>query len=54
MAKSFIVKYRVGSSNHQDTVLLQSGTESEAISVLKSRGTVGKDKDITILSIQAK
>ena len=51
MAKSYIVKYRVGSTNRQDTVLLQNGTESEAIKTLKSRGSVGKDKEITILSI---
>lgn len=54
MAKSYVVKYRVGSSDCQDTVMLQNGTEQEAISVLKSRGTVGKDKTITIISVEKK
>lgn len=53
--KSYTVKYRVVSSgsstNASATMMLHSPSESEAIATLKQRGTVGRDKDIIILSI---
>ena len=53
--KSYTVKYRIVSSgsstNASTTVMLHSPNESEAIAALKQRGTVGRDKDIIILSI---
>lgn len=32
--------------------MLYSDNESEAIAALKSRGTIGRDKDVVILSIR--
>ena len=53
--KSYIVKYRVvsggSSTNASATMMLHSPSESEAIAALKQRGTVGRDKEIFILSI---
>ena len=53
--KSYTVKYRVVSSgsasNASATMMLHSPSESEAIAMLKQRGTVGRDKEIIILSI---
>lgn len=53
--RSYTVKYRVVSSgsstNASATMMLHSPSESEAIATLKQRGTVGRDKDIIILSI---
>ena len=47
--------YRVVSAasatNASATVMLYSASESEAIAALKARGTIGRDKDVIILSI---
>lgn len=49
------VRYRidngVSSSYRQDTVMLYSASESEAIAALKARGSVPRDKNVIILSI---
>lgn len=49
------VMYRVESatsaSNASATVMLYSASESEAIAELKKRGTISRDKDVTILSV---
>lgn len=53
--KTYEVKYKVigqaSSSYCQDTVLLYSASEPEAIDALKRRGTVGSDANIVILGI---
>lgn len=53
--QSYTVRYRVESAgsatNSMATVMLYSPSESEAIAALKARGTVGRDKNIIILSI---
>ena len=53
---SYRVKYRVvgsaSSTNATATIMLHSGSESEAITALKQRGTVRKDADVIILSIE--
>lgn len=53
---SYRVKYRVvdsaSSTNATATIMLHSGCESEAITALKQRGTVRKDADVIILSIE--
>lgn len=52
---SYRVRYRVtgtaSSTNATATVMLHSASESEAISALKQRGTVRRDADVIILSI---
>lgn len=52
---SYRVVYRVVSAasatNASATVMLYSASESEAIAALKARGTIGRDKDVIILSI---
>ena len=52
---SYRVVYRVMSAasatNESATVQLYSASESEAIYELKRRGTIGRDKDVIILSI---
>lgn len=54
--ESYTVRYRVESSgsstNGTASVMLYSPSESEAIAALKSRGTVGRDKNVIILSIR--
>lgn len=54
--QSYTVRYRVESSgsstNSMASVMLYSPSEGEAIAALKARGTVGRDKDIIILSIR--
>lgn len=54
--QSYTVRFRVESSgsstNSMASVMLYSPSESEAIAALKARGTVGRDKDIIILSIR--
>lgn len=54
--QSNTVRYRVESSgsstNSMASVMLYSPSESETIAALKARGTVGRDKDIIILSIR--
>ena len=53
--KTYRVNYRiesaVSSTNASATVMLHSASESEAIAVLKARGTIGRDKQVIILSI---
>ena len=53
--ESYTVKYRVegvgSSTNGSATIMLYSDNESEAIAALKSRGTIGRDKEVVILSI---
>ena len=53
--RNFRVYYRVESvasaTNAWATVMLYSASESEAIAALKARGTIGRDKDVIILSI---
>lgn len=50
---SYRVKYRVvdsaSSTNATATIMLHSGSESEAIAVLKQRGTIRKDANAIIL-----
>ena len=50
------VKYRIegpaSATNASATVMLYSASESEAISELKKRGTIGRDKTVIILSIE--
>jgi hypothetical protein len=52
---SYRVVYRVVSAasatNATATVMLYSASEGEAIYELKKRGTIGRDKDVVILSI---
>ena len=52
---SYRVVYRVVSAasatNASATVMLYSASESEAIAALKARGTIGRDKNVIILSI---
>lgn len=54
--ESYTVKYRVegigSSTNGSASIMLYSDNESEAIAALKSRGTIGRDKDVVILSIR--
>lgn len=54
--ESYTVKYRVegvgSSTNGSATIMLYSDNESEAIAALKSRGTIGRDKEVVILSIR--
>ncbi len=54
--KNYRVKYRVegagSSSNASATVMLHSASESEAISALKRRGTIGAGKTVIILEIE--
>lgn len=49
------VRYRVESigsaTNASATITMHSASESEAIAILRQRGTVGRDKNIIILSI---
>lgn len=49
------VRYRiengVSATNREDTVMLYSASESEAIATLKARGSVPRDKTVIILSI---
>lgn len=47
----YTVKFRVGNSNDSQSLNLHSPSESEAISVLKQRGTVPRDKEVIIYSI---
>ena len=53
---SYRVKYHVvdsaSSTNATATIMLHSGSESEAIAVLKQRGTIRKDANAIILSIE--
>ncbi|MBM6946551.1 MULTISPECIES: hypothetical protein [Bacteroides] len=53
---SYRIKYRIQSAgsatNATTTIMLHSGSESEAITALKQRGTVRKDADVIILSIE--
>ena len=53
---SYRVRYRVvdsaSSTNATATIMLHSGSESEAITALEQRGTVRKDADVIILSIE--
>lgn len=53
---SYRVRYRVvdsaSSTNATATIMLHSGSESEVITALKQRGTVRKDADVIILSIE--
>lgn len=53
--RSYRVYYRVESAasatNASATVMLYSASESEAIAALKARGTIGRDKQVIILSI---
>lgn len=50
------VRYRIegpaSATNASATVMLYSASESEAVSELKKRGTVGRDKTVIILSIE--
>lgn len=50
------VKYRIRSAgsatNATTTIMLHSASESEAIAALKQRGTVRRDADVIILSIE--
>ena len=53
--RSYQVMYRIESatsaSNASVTLMLYSASESEAIAELKKRGTIGRDKDVIILSV---
>ena len=53
--RSYRVMYRIESAasatNASATVMSYSASESEAIAELKKRGTIGRDKDVIILSI---
>ena len=53
---NYRVVYRVESAasatNASATVQLFSPSESEAIHELKKRGTIGRDKDVIILTIE--
>jgi hypothetical protein len=48
---SYRVKYKVKDTQSQTTLQLQGGMESEAIAKLKQQGTVPKDANVIILSI---
>lgn len=54
--KSYRVRYRIESkssaTNSSTTIMLHSASESEAIAVLRRRGTVGYDDVVIILSIE--
>ena len=53
--RNYRVVYRIVSAasatKASATVMLYSASESEAIAALKARGTIGRDKDVIILSI---
>lgn len=49
---SYRVRYKVNSSTSGTTLQLQGGTESEAISKLKQQGSVPRDANVIILSIE--
>lgn len=49
---SYKVKYKVNNSTSQTTLQLNSGSESEAAAKLKSQGTVPKDSEVIILSVE--
>lgn len=52
----YLVRYRiegtVSASNATATVMLYSASESEAISELKSRGTISRNATVIILEIR--
>ena len=50
--ESYIVRYRVNSTQTQTTLHLYSNSESQAIFKLKQRGSVSQDSVVIILSIQ--
>lgn len=47
----FRIENGVSATNREDTVMLYSASESEAIATLKARGSVPWDKNVIILSI---
>lgn len=51
----YIVRYRIENgvfaSNREDTIMLYSASESEAIAALEARGSVAHDKNVIILGI---
>lgn len=47
----FRVENDASATNREDTVMLYSASESEAIATLKARGSVPHDKNVIILSI---
>ncbi len=50
--RNYKVKYRHGNNHGMRTLTLRGGTESEAIFKLKERGSVPRDADVIILSIE--
>jgi hypothetical protein len=50
--KNYKVKYRHGNIHGMRTLTLRGGTESEAIYKLNERGSVPRDADVIILSIE--
>lgn len=49
---TYEVKYKVGNTSTGRKLKLKSGTESEAISILKEQNSVPKDSQVIILSIK--
>lgn len=49
---NYEVKYRVNHTNSKVILQLHGGTESEAVAKLKQRGTVAKDANVIVLSIE--
>lgn len=49
---NYKVKYRVGNTQSMRTLQLRDGMESEAIAKLKQQGSVPKEADVVILSIE--
>jgi hypothetical protein len=50
--ENYEVKFKVNHTNSRAILKLHGDSESEAISLLKQRGTVPKDADVIILSIK--
>ena len=50
--ENYEVKFKVNDTNSRAILKLHGGTESEAISLLKQRGTVSKDSEVIVLSIK--
>lgn len=47
----FRIENGASATNREDTIMLYSASESEAIATLKARGSVPRDKSVIILSI---
>lgn len=47
----FRIENGASATNREDTIMLYSASESEAIAALKARGSIPRDKNVIILSI---